>query len=369
MTSIKKNKQPTEATQSPEATQTTQITETIQTTQASQPTETTYECENIPYTFNRFGDILIQWHTISEDQLLQNITRFIDALKKNDAQSTNTNTPSIGDFTLTNKNSPFIIEIPHERASIIPAIKQVGFTLHCANNEKTVWIITNGSSIPAPYTAIASAIVIVLDQGNVLAIEETTRPGLLCFPSGHVDAGEFIHNAAVRELYEEGGLTVHPQDLLLIGAINRIRANPQGASSYTYCYFVQKNKITGEEAGTITNEIASEPIKETTGEATCTIATNSETTNQLVTETHITDTKIINTEVIQKMWVPLIKLLGSQRVNKLQVHPFIHILAQHIHNKCVSSQKYTVPDYRQFPMIQDPHDIMHIELFAQNIQQ
>lgn len=50
--------------------------------------------------------------------------------------------------------------------------------------------------------------VIVPDgKGRFLSILEGNRKGRVSFPGGHVDKGELPHEAAVRELFEETGLT------------------------------------------------------------------------------------------------------------------------------------------------------------------
>ena len=40
-------------------------------------------------------------------------------------------------------------------------------------------------------------------------------PNLLCFPGGHVDRGENIQEAAIRETFEETGITLLPEQLSL----------------------------------------------------------------------------------------------------------------------------------------------------------
>lgn len=47
--------------------------------------------------------------------------------------------------------------------------------------------------------------------GRVLMVERSAHvrsPGLWCFPGGHVEPGETLHEAVARELLEELGLTV-----------------------------------------------------------------------------------------------------------------------------------------------------------------
>ncbi|WP_164477559.1 NUDIX hydrolase [Pannonibacter phragmitetus] len=67
------------------------------------------------------------------------------------------------------------------------------------------------STVPAHVTASA----VLLQDGKVLMMGHLTL-GKLLFPGGHIDAGEMPHEAAVRELSEETGLTAQLQDRLPI---------------------------------------------------------------------------------------------------------------------------------------------------------
>ena len=46
--------------------------------------------------------------------------------------------------------------------------------------------------------------------------------GLYSLPGGHVEAGESVARTAVRELDEETGLTIAPQDLDWVGVVHRL---------------------------------------------------------------------------------------------------------------------------------------------------
>lgn len=278
--------------------------ESIASNTLTQPTMLT--CEGVSYNTNRFGDIFPQWQSIPEQELTETLVRFVGALK--------------------HQQAPFIIEIPHDRASAIPHIRGAGFTFHCGDNEKTVWIIINGSPIPCPYTATGNTLIMVLDQDKILVIEEKTRPGILGFPAGNADPNEFIKHTAVRELYEEVGLVAQPEQLKLIGLVNRLNVNPQGASSYTYCYLLLKEHASGEVA----------------------IDTN---------------------EIIRALWVPLDTLRSQATIEGLKVTPFINKLADHLYHRCAHTQQLTVIDDLQLTATtQDTRDIMYAELFAQDLR-
>ena len=61
---------------------------------------------------------------------------------------------------------------------------------------------------------LTNMVMVYDDRGNVL-VEDRVDPGWrgIAFPGGHVEAGELFTDAAIREVYEETGLTV--QDLQL----------------------------------------------------------------------------------------------------------------------------------------------------------
>ncbi len=75
-----------------------------------------------------------------------------------------------------------------------------------------------------------TADVVCLRGTEVLLIERGWPPhqGLLALPGGHVDAGETARAAAARELLEETGVNVSPDDLALVGVYDRPDRDPRG---------------------------------------------------------------------------------------------------------------------------------------------
>jgi 8-oxo-dGTP diphosphatase len=57
---------------------------------------------------------------------------------------------------------------------------------------------------------------IVIDDGRLLMVQRGGDPGrgLWSLPGGRVEAGEYLHDALVREVREETGLDVEPQALV-----------------------------------------------------------------------------------------------------------------------------------------------------------
>ena len=67
------------------------------------------------------------------------------------------------------------------------------------------------------YHLTRTAVFVVLERDGKLFFlrRANTRwaNGLLTVPAGHVDKGEFVTEAAVREVMEEAGVEVRPEDL------------------------------------------------------------------------------------------------------------------------------------------------------------
>ncbi len=71
----------------------------------------------------------------------------------------------------------------------------------------------------AEYETKKISVVFIIKQNNKFLFlkraKTGTYDGYYMFPGGHVDKGETVLNAAVRELKEELNITVQPQDLVL----------------------------------------------------------------------------------------------------------------------------------------------------------
>jgi 8-oxo-dGTP diphosphatase len=78
---------------------------------------------------------------------------------------------------------------------------------------------------PAHYLAV-DVVAYAPRQGRVLLVRRAD--GTLALPGGFVDPGETCERAAVRELHEETGLSLQPQDLELAGVHSHPRRDPRG---------------------------------------------------------------------------------------------------------------------------------------------
>nr|WP_255669109.1 NUDIX domain-containing protein [Aeromicrobium duanguangcaii] len=79
---------------------------------------------------------------------------------------------------------------------------------------------------------LVAAAYVILRRGDEVLLQLRAgtgyRDGHWAVLAGHVDPGESVHEAAVREAYEEAGVTIDPADLRPLTAIHRFeRGGPQ----------------------------------------------------------------------------------------------------------------------------------------------
>ena len=74
------------------------------------------------------------------------------------------------------------------------------------------------------YTSVVDVHVLLRRRGRVLLLRRTGdvyASGQLCLPSGHLEAGESIPQAAVREAFEETGIALDPAGLRHVLSIHQ----------------------------------------------------------------------------------------------------------------------------------------------------
>ena len=88
-----------------------------------------------------------------------------------------------------------------------------------------------------PKTPLLTVDCVVFNQDSVLLIERGFPPckGLLALPGGFVEENESIESACVRELEEETGLVLPPEELKLVGVYSEPGRDPRG-HTFTVAY-------------------------------------------------------------------------------------------------------------------------------------
>lgn len=73
-----------------------------------------------------------------------------------------------------------------------------------------------GALLPPESEGSLSAVLVFLFYGDKLALADITGRGM-CIPSGRIEPGETVDEAAVRECFEEAGARLHPHHRALVG--------------------------------------------------------------------------------------------------------------------------------------------------------
>ena len=83
----------------------------------------------------------------------------------------------------------------------------------------------------------------LLHEGQVLLLRRANtgyEDGNYSVPAGHLDGGEEVTTAAIREAYEEAGVRIDPLDLAVVGVMHR-RAHDERVD-----FFLAAHRWTGE---------------------------------------------------------------------------------------------------------------------------
>lgn len=95
------------------------------------------------------------------------------------------------------------------------------------------------------HLSVVDAHVILRRDGKVLLLRRAANlyaAGQLCLPSGHLEAGESIVAAAVREAYEETGIVLEPA--ILDSVLTMHQRNPDGQARFGF--FFEPGRWDGE---------------------------------------------------------------------------------------------------------------------------
>lgn len=98
--------------------------------------------------------------------------------------------------------------------------------------------------------ALLVARAVIQDDGRVLLAfhQHPGRPGFWCFPGGHVEAGEGLAEAAIREIQEETGYRVQLTRVIYVQDFARA-PGPDAAELFFEARIVEGDLRVGRESG------------------------------------------------------------------------------------------------------------------------
>jgi len=79
-------------------------------------------------------------------------------------------------------------------------------------------------AMPGRYASVVDVHVILRRAGKILLLRRAGNvyaSGQLCLPSGHLEDGETILDAAIREVKEETGIVLDPARMRLVSSVHR----------------------------------------------------------------------------------------------------------------------------------------------------
>ncbi len=267
---------------------------------------------------DRFGNLWPQWQGLDELRFMFGERVLVSKLKE-----------IVATLKDNNPGKAFMIKLLVKEFGYSEKLKEAGFIQHFSQvtqskDDHAIWIVKNGSPIPPVSTAISGAKMFLIKDGECLFIEDINMKGLLMIPGGGVDLREFSLNACARELKEETGLIVSPNDMKLLGLGNRINANPYGYSDY--CFYYTANQFSGE----------------------------------IVTQ---------ESELTKVLWAPIRQVLRDGHYKGLKPTLTTLSILDHLFIGGKKSWSLVLPDLRQQlkkAEDRDAKDIMHLELFPIN---
>lgn len=98
------------------------------------------------------------------------------------------------------------------------------------------------------HRSIVDVSLILRREGQVLMLRRagsTFATGMLCFPSGHLERGETVIAAVIREAREEIGVHIAPNDVRLLHVVHHIDPGRPEADD-RIGFFFEADKVTGE---------------------------------------------------------------------------------------------------------------------------
>ncbi|MGL4608391.1 MAG: NUDIX domain-containing protein [Trueperaceae bacterium] len=106
----------------------------------------------------------------------------------------------------------------------------------------------------SPIILVAAGIVITNAQQQLLLFKRATT-GEWCLPGGHMAIGESIEQTAIRETFEETGLTLHLVELIkVVSGKEACIINADGSKTYYVTAIFGSSSFSGELRGSSEGE-------------------------------------------------------------------------------------------------------------------
>lgn len=113
------------------------------------------------------------------------------------------------------------IYIPRDKSSFIEITSKYGFIFHSCDEEYLLVVkrLFENAIIPTAANHTLGVGVVVINENNeLLVIKEKINRGVgYKIPGGHIDNGELISTAAIREVYEETGIEIEFDGVISLG--------------------------------------------------------------------------------------------------------------------------------------------------------
>lgn len=112
------------------------------------------------------------------------------------------------------------ITIDIEKSEFIPIAASLGFEFHTCEKDYIFMVkrLVQDAVIPTAVNHTLGVGIVVINEKNELLVvlEKVSKAGYK-LPGGHIDNGELISEAVVRETYEETGIEVEFESILSLG--------------------------------------------------------------------------------------------------------------------------------------------------------
>jgi 8-oxo-dGTP diphosphatase len=119
-----------------------------------------------------------------------------------------------------NKRNLIWIYIDIKNSDFIPVATKKGFFFHSCEEDYTLLVrrLIPDAIVPtAANHTVGVGAVVINDNNEILVIKEKISTIGYKLPGGHIDNGEMISNAVVREVYEETGIKVNFDSIISLG--------------------------------------------------------------------------------------------------------------------------------------------------------